>query len=303
MREASKDAEFATFLESFKKNHAKSFKRVVDMRTDEQAAELLEKTFKEREDDLEMAEEFRRRRKVADLHNVAPDEEELKVLPPQYQEWVDRMEQRRKREIDFFREETQSFDSSVNLIPRKEGKELEQKFFMWEKFHLMLLHADSITNVTKLKRVSHRRILVFIGNEMGVIGYGVGVAEDYNRAYMNAVENAKRNLIVIKRDGLNTWPQYVKVRFNNVKLKFYPNKGGHVWGSPRMCVFLRMAGIIHGTFSITVKKPNNAYSMIYAFMLAMTRNQTVKDIVQKSGDKVYSYNFALSSYSQHSGLV
>eukprot|EP00826_Nyctotherus_ovalis_P036100 TRINITY_DN3177_c0_g1_i13.p1 TRINITY_DN3177_c0_g1~~TRINITY_DN3177_c0_g1_i13.p1 ORF type:complete len:226 (-),score=76.67 TRINITY_DN3177_c0_g1_i13:611-1288(-) len=151
VREASKDTEFATFLESFKKNHSKSFKRVVDMRTDEQAAELLEKTFKEREDDMEMAEEFRRRRKIANLYNMPPDQDEDKELPPQYQEWLDRIEVRSKREIDFFREESQALDYSVKTKPIREAKELDQMFFTWQKFGLMILHADSITNITRLK--------------------------------------------------------------------------------------------------------------------------------------------------------
>eukprot|EP00826_Nyctotherus_ovalis_P036098 TRINITY_DN3177_c0_g1_i1.p2 TRINITY_DN3177_c0_g1~~TRINITY_DN3177_c0_g1_i1.p2 ORF type:complete len:101 (+),score=32.08 TRINITY_DN3177_c0_g1_i1:107-409(+) len=100
---------------------------------------------------MEMAEEFRRRRKIANLYNMPPDQDEDKELPPQYQEWLDRIEVRSKREIDFFREESQALDYSVKTKPIREAKELDQMFFTWQKFGLMILHADSITNITRLK--------------------------------------------------------------------------------------------------------------------------------------------------------
>ena len=45
------------------------------------------------------------------------------------------------------------------------------------------MSSDSVTNVTSLNRVNHRRVLLFIGNGQGLISYGKGKGEDYENAF------------------------------------------------------------------------------------------------------------------------
>ena len=135
-----------------------------------------------------------------------------------------------------------------------------------------------------------------------MIGYGRGKGEEYEDAYINAIENAKKNMIIIKCDPLHTWPQHVHARFNDVRLKIYANKGAHFWGSPTMWMFLKLTGIYHCAFSIIARKPS-PYAMVYAYFLCATKNKKVSDLVERTGDKLYTYNLQLSTYSQHSGLL
>ena len=66
-------------------------------------------------------------------------------------------------------------------------------------FTLIFIDSDNIANVTKLNRVMRRRVLLFIGNGNGVIGYGKGKGDDYESAFDNAFKSLKQNL-----NGLNT---------------------------------------------------------------------------------------------------
>jgi ribosomal protein S5 len=48
-----------------------------------------------------------------------------------------------------------------------------------DQFTLIFLASDSVTNVTSLNRVNHRRVLIFIGNGKGLVSYGKGKASEY----------------------------------------------------------------------------------------------------------------------------
>jgi len=270
------------------------------MRTEEQATEALERSLKEREDDLEMAEEFRRRRIAKRLHQPLPLEE----LIPKQKQIMEHKREKEEREIDFLRKERLA-RRQIRKRKTRPRRRLKQRWWNRLKtdFTLVFLEADSVTNVTRLGRVSHRRVLIFLGNGDGIIGYGKGKGVDYRSAFNDAIESANKNLIVIKRDPLNTWPQYACVKFNDVRIRMYSNKGGHIWGNPFMWIFLRLAGIYHGAFHIITRKPTDKYALVYAFVILMTKNQTLKTIIEKTGDKVYSYNIGLSSHTQHSGLI
>lgn len=50
-------------------------------------------------------------------------------------------------------------------------------------FVLIFMDSDSVTNVTSLNRINHRRVLLFIGNGQGVISYAIGKSSDYEKAY------------------------------------------------------------------------------------------------------------------------
>lgn len=56
---------------------------------------------------------------------------------------------------------------------------MEDEIFNPEEFTLIFIDSDSVTNVTSLNRVNHRRVLIFIGNGAGIVSYGKGKSEDY----------------------------------------------------------------------------------------------------------------------------
>ena len=57
------------------------------------------------------------------------------------------------------------------------------EIFNTRHFTLIFIDSDSVTCVTKLNRINHRRVLLFIGNSDGIISYGKGKAMDYENAF------------------------------------------------------------------------------------------------------------------------
>jgi ribosomal protein S5 len=68
------------------------------------------------------------------------------------------------------------------------------------EFTLMFIDSDSVTNVTALNRVNHRRVLLFIGNGNGLISYGMGKGDDYEAAFEMAFKILRKNLVCIPID-------------------------------------------------------------------------------------------------------
>ena len=67
--------------------------------------------------------------------------------------------------------------------PERYFERKKDEVFDPNDFTLIFLASDSVTNVTSLNRVNHRRVLMFIGNGMGLISYGKGKGEDYENAF------------------------------------------------------------------------------------------------------------------------
>ena len=120
-----------------------------------------------------MLEEFRRRKKLKDYFDLM-----------------------RKREIEKNEDSgtTNAFqDMDENALfrdkpfqgtgPERFFERDEDDIFNTKHFTLIFIDSDSVTNVTKLNRVNHRRVLLFIGNSDGVISYGKGKAVDYENAF------------------------------------------------------------------------------------------------------------------------
>jgi len=103
-------------------------------------------------------------------------------------------------------------------------------------------------------------------------------------------------------DPLNTWPTFVQARFNDVRLKIYAAEGPNYWGSPQMWMMLYLSGIYHCAFSIIARKPS-PYALVYAFFICATKNRTLKEMTEISGNKIYDYNIGKSSHSQTTGAL
>jgi ribosomal protein S5 len=67
----------------------------------------------------------------------------------------------------------------------------DDEIFDPNEFTLIFLDSDSVTNVTPLNRVNHRRVLLFIGNGRGVISYAMGKSDDYEKAFENAFKKLR----------------------------------------------------------------------------------------------------------------
>jgi ribosomal protein S5 len=73
-------------------------------------------------------------------------------------------------------------------------------FEIQDSFIIMLIDRDAVTKVTTLNRIMSQRVLVFMGNGLGVISYGRGKGLTPDAALSNAIRHAKQNLIAIPID-------------------------------------------------------------------------------------------------------
>ena len=67
----------------------------------------------------------------------------------------------------------------------------KDEIFSPSDFTLIFIDSDSVTNVTALNRINHRRVLLFIGNSNGVISYAMGKGEDYENAFETAFKKLR----------------------------------------------------------------------------------------------------------------
>mmetsp|Transcript_2749 Transcript_2749/g.4704 ORF Transcript_2749/g.4704 Transcript_2749/m.4704 type:complete len:205 (-) Transcript_2749:462-1076(-) len=187
-RLAQKDESFNQWLKNFKEKNEWGFANIVDMTQESMEDRLLEVTPEMRKSQMVMMEEFRRRKNMEDYHN----------LMTKYQQKIG------KGFKDHDLVPAQSSRAFVETINKFKTSNAERHFepkndeiFNPHEFHLMVLSSDSVTNVTSLNRVNHRRILIFLGNKNGLISYGKGKALEYEQAFDNAMKKARQNMVCL----------------------------------------------------------------------------------------------------------
>jgi len=87
---------------------------------------------------------------------------------------------------------------------------------------------------------------------------------------LNALKNAKRNLIPLPLDLWLTCPLPMHAKFNDFELKIDPRFiGMNAYGNPVIASMLMLAGIHHCRFK-ALSRNQTPYAMVYAFMKAVT---------------------------------
>jgi ribosomal protein S5 len=235
--------------------------------------EILKKeTNTEKQEEIEMLQEFERRRKFkAAFDTFDKTEEENKALHPE-----DRLHPKEKQ-----KEETNDQIEEILKADEEAGELFDSK-----KFTLIFLDAGMVCNMTRLNRVYERRILLYMGNKEGMIAYGIGRGPLYQEAYTDAYKQMRKNLIVIDHDPNFTCPADLKAKFNDFRLYIKSKYDPKMWGNPIMALMLRYAGLYHCEFVIKsrLKEP---YAMVFAFFKAVTRNTTPLHMSEIFGTKNY----------------
>ena len=113
-----------------------------------------------------MLEEFRRRKSMKDYYELKRKHEDM-MDPANARD-------AKKDRID---DDTSTLFNSVG--PERYFELEKKENYDASKFTLIFLDSDSVTNVTSLNRVNHRRVLIFCGNTRGKIAFGKGKGEDY----------------------------------------------------------------------------------------------------------------------------
>ncbi len=130
-----------------------------------------------------------------------------------------------------------------------------------------LVSIQRVTKVTKGGRTFSFSAIVVVGNENGIVGYGLGKASEVTSAIAKGVEDAKKNLI--KVPVLNaTIPHEQEARFSGSQVLLRPAaKGTRVIAGGAMRAVLESVGI-HNVLAKS-KGSSNPHNLVKATFLAL----------------------------------
>ena len=162
--------------------------------------------------------------------------------------------------------------SSVN-IKRVKSSEIE--------FKDRLVSIQRVTKVTKGGRTFSFSAIVVVGNENGVVGYGLGKAKEVTSAIAKGIDDAKKNLIKVPVIN-NTVPhdQYGKYSGALVYLKPAAPGTGVIAGGAMRAV-LESVGVKN--VLAKSKGSSNPHSVVKATMNALIRMKDAYTVAQLRG--------------------
>lgn len=234
---------------------------------------LRQETSMDQKEELEMLQEFDRRRKFKEVHDV------LDQIQSE-----DGIYNTKKQGDDKTKDNADPTSVEEALKPNLENNEI----YDHSEFTLMFLDADMVCNMTRLNRVYERRCLLYIGNKKGLISYAIGRGPLYEDAFTNGYKELKKNMICISVDSHMTCPRDLKARFNDYRLYIKGKNNPKLWGNPLMCLMLRYAGLYHVEFNIVSRK-KEPYAMCFAFFKAVIQNRTPTQVLENFGEKSFKY--------------
>jgi small subunit ribosomal protein S5 len=152
-----------------------------------------------------------------------------------------------------------------------------------------LVSIQRVTKVTKGGRTFSFSAIVVVGNENGVVGYGLGKAKEVTSAIAKGVDDAKKNLVrvpVLK----GTLPHEQVGRYSGAEVFIKPaSPGTGVIAGGAMRAVLESVGVTD--VLAKSKGSSNPHSVVKATIDALTRLRdahTVAQIRQVDLDKVFN---------------
>ena len=147
-----------------------------------------------------------------------------------------------------------------------------------------LVAINRVTKVTKGGRTFTFAAIVVVGNEDGVIGYGLGKAGEVTAAIAKGVDFAKKNLIkdpVIK----GTVPHEQSAKFGGAEVFIKPaSHGTGVVAGGAMRAVLESVGITD--VLAKSKGSSNPHNLVKATILALSEMRDARTIAQNRGISV-----------------
>lgn len=152
-----------------------------------------------------------------------------------------------------------------------------------------LVSVQRVTKVTKGGRAFSFSAIVVVGNEKGVVGYGLGKAKEVSDAISKGIDDAKKNLIkvsVVK--GTVPHEQHGKYSGSIVFLKPASHGTGVIAGGAMRAV-LESVGITD--VLAKSKGSSNPHNVVKATMDALVKMRDAATIAQQRGitlEKVFN---------------
>jgi len=152
-----------------------------------------------------------------------------------------------------------------------------------------LVGIQRVTKVTKGGRTFSFSAIVVVGNENGIVGYGLGKASEVTAAIAKGVEDAKKNLIkvpVVK----GTVPHEQVAKFGGAKVWLKPaSSGTGVKAGGAMRAVLESVGVTDVLAkSKGSSNPHNLVKATIAALIEMRDANTVAQHIQINIEKVFN---------------
>ncbi len=147
-----------------------------------------------------------------------------------------------------------------------------------------LVSIQRVTKVTKGGRTFSFSAIVVVGNENGIVGYGLGKANEVTTAISKGIEDAKKNLIKVPVfKGTIPHEQYAKFGGANVFLK-PASSGTGVKAGGAMRAVLESVGI-HDVLAKS-KGSSNPHNLVKATFKALLELRDPIRVAQSRGISV-----------------
>jgi small subunit ribosomal protein S5 len=147
----------------------------------------------------------------------------------------------------------------------------------------------SIRRVTRVMAGGRRMsfsVALALGNKNGVIGLGVGKANDTTLAIQKAVNDAKKNLIKVTLDSLHSIPFAIDAKVKAARIMLMPNKGKGLVSGSSLRSLLELGGVQHVTSKVLSRsrnKLNNARALMKALeIISVPYTEKPKPIVSEA---------------------
>ncbi|WP_320054062.1 30S ribosomal protein S5 [uncultured Acetobacteroides sp.] len=144
-----------------------------------------------------------------------------------------------------------------------------------------LVSIQRVTKVTKGGRTFSFSAIVVVGNENGIVGYGLGKASEVTAAIAKGIEDAKKNLV--KVPILNkTIPHEQVAKFGGSRVFMKPAASGTgVKAGGAMRAVLESVGV-HDVLC-KCKGSSNPHNLVKATVLALTEMRDAYSVAEVRG--------------------
>ncbi|HBF88169.1 MAG TPA: 30S ribosomal protein S5 [Bacteroidales bacterium] len=144
-----------------------------------------------------------------------------------------------------------------------------------------LVAINRVTKVTKGGRTFSFSAIVVVGNEDGIVGYGLGKANEVTTAIAKGVEDAKKNLIKVPVSK-GTVPHEQLAKFGGAEVFIKPaSHGTGVKAGGAMRAVLESAGVTD--VLAKSKGSSNPHNLVKATIAALLEMRDAYTVAQQRG--------------------
>ncbi len=144
-----------------------------------------------------------------------------------------------------------------------------------------LVAINRVTKVTKGGRTFSFSAIVIVGNEDGIVGWGLGKASEVTTAISKGVEAAKKNLVKVPVIN-KTIPHEQSAKYGGAKVLLKPaSSGTGVKAGGAMRAVLESVGI-HNILAKS-KGSSNPHNLVKATMAALLELRDAYTVAQQRG--------------------